>query len=155
MDLYFCNIVKLISSKSIIEDIFGILYKDSHVVWIMTDFSFFFKDFVYFIFRQRGRKGEREKHQCVVASHVPLTGDLACNPGICPDWESNQWPFGLQPTLGHNKFFFLSNGYAFYFVPHCTGITSNTMLNSYYERGYHCFVSDLGKKTSRHSIIHH
>ena len=24
------------------------------------------------------------------------TGDLACNPGTCPDWESNQWPFGSQ-----------------------------------------------------------
>ena len=43
-------------------------------------------------------EGEREgeKHQQVVASCVPPTGDLACNPGICPDWESNQQPFGLQ-----------------------------------------------------------
>ena len=45
-----------------------------------------------FIFRERGREGEREgkKHQCVVASRVPPTGDQACNPGMCPDWESNQ-----------------------------------------------------------------
>ena len=53
----------------------------------------FFKDFIYlFIFRRRGREGEREgvKHQCVVASHAPPTEDLACNPGMCPDWESNQ-----------------------------------------------------------------
>ena len=30
-------------------------------------------------FRERGREGEREgeKHQCVVASHAPPTGDLA------------------------------------------------------------------------------
>ena len=42
--------------------------------------------------------GEREgeKHQCVVASHAPLTGDLASNPGMCPDWEWNQWPFGSE-----------------------------------------------------------
>ena len=26
----------------------------------------------------------------------PLTGDLACNPGMCPDWESNWRPFGSQ-----------------------------------------------------------
>ena len=39
---------------------------------------------------------EGEKHQCVVASHAPLTGDLACNPGMCPEWESNQQPFGSQ-----------------------------------------------------------
>ena len=44
------------------------------------------------IFRQRGREGEREgeKHQCVVASHVPTTGEPALNPGMCPDWELNQ-----------------------------------------------------------------
>ena len=47
--------------------------------------------FYLFIFRQKGREGEREeeKHQCVVASHVAPTGDLACNPGMCPDWDSN------------------------------------------------------------------
>ena len=57
------------------------------------------KDFIYlFIFRERRRKGEREgqKHHCVVAFHVPSTGDLAQNPVMCPDWKSNLWPFGLQ-----------------------------------------------------------
>ena len=48
----------------------------------------FFKIFYLFIL-ERGREGEREgeKHQCVVASCLPSTGDLACNPGMCPDWE--------------------------------------------------------------------
>ena len=32
----------------------------------------------------------------MVASHTPPAGDLACNPGMCPDWESNQQSFGLQ-----------------------------------------------------------
>ena len=52
--------------------------------------------FIYF--RQRGREGEREgeKHQCVVASHAPPTGDLAHNPGMRPDWGSNWPPFGSQ-----------------------------------------------------------
>ena len=53
----------------------------------------FLKNILFtFIFKQRGRKGENEgeKHQCVVASSVPLTGDLTCNPGMCPDWELNQ-----------------------------------------------------------------
>ena len=27
---------------------------------------------------------------------MPPTWDLACNPGICSDWESNLGPFGLQ-----------------------------------------------------------
>ena len=38
----------------------------------------------------------REKHQRVVTSHMPLTGDLACNLGMCPDWELNWRLFGLQ-----------------------------------------------------------
>ena len=46
---------------------------------------------VFFFFsREREREREGEKHQCVVASHAPPTGDLACNPGICPYWELNQ-----------------------------------------------------------------
>ena len=32
---------------------------------------------------------------CGCLSHVP-TGDLAHNPGMCPDWELNQWDFGSQ-----------------------------------------------------------
>ena len=44
----------------------------------------FLKRFYLFIFRDRGKEGEREgqKHQCVVASHTPATGDLAHNPGM-------------------------------------------------------------------------
>ena len=65
--------------------------------------------------RERGREGE--KHQCVVASPVPAprhTGDLACNPGMCPDWESNQRHFGWQagtqspePHQPRRKFYLL------------------------------------------------
>ena len=60
-------------------------------------FKNFFKLINSFSFRKRGREGEREgeKHQCVVASHMPHTGDLAHNPGMCPDWELNQQPFAL------------------------------------------------------------
>ena len=32
----------------------------------------------------------------MVASHTPPTGDLAHNLGMCPDWELNWQPFGLQ-----------------------------------------------------------
>ena len=56
----------------------------------------FFKDlFIYFETEGKGER-EGEKHQCVVASRTPLTGDLAHNPGMCPDWESNWRPFGSQ-----------------------------------------------------------
>ena len=59
----------------------------------------FFKDFIYLILeRGKGKEKEGDKHQCVVASHVPPIGDLAHNPGMFPDWESNQQPFGLQAS---------------------------------------------------------
>ena len=60
---------------------------------------------------ERGRKGEREgeKHQCVVASHVPLVGDLACNPGMCPDWESNWRRLVCRPVF--NPLSHTSQGY--------------------------------------------
>ena len=52
---------------------------------------FIYLRFYLFIFRQRGREGEREgeKYQCVVASHMPSAKYLACNPGMCPNWELN------------------------------------------------------------------
>ena len=55
---------------------------------------------ILFIFRERGREGEREgeNHQYVVTSHAPPTGDLARNPGMCPHWEWNQRPFGSQAS---------------------------------------------------------
>ena len=57
---------------------------------LLEGFDIFFK--ILFIFRERGRAGEREgeKHQCVVASHMPPTGELAHSPSMGPDWESNQ-----------------------------------------------------------------
>ena len=57
----------------------------------ICDYAFFFKRFYLFIFRERGKEGKREgeKYQCVVASHVPPTEDLAHNPGMCSDWELN------------------------------------------------------------------
>ena len=54
-----------------------------------------------FIFREKGREGEiqGEKRQCVVAYSTPPTGDLSCNPGVCPDWKSNQRPFICRLAL--------------------------------------------------------
>ena len=82
---------------------------------------FFFK--ILFIFRQREeREKEVEKEaenegegQCVVASRAPPTGDIACNPGMCPHWELIWRPLGLQagtqstepPQPGPSLFFSL------------------------------------------------
>ena len=61
---------------------------------MVVPFLIFFnlKDFIYLFLERGEREGEREgeKHPCVVASHRPTTGDLACKPGMCPDWESNR-----------------------------------------------------------------
>ena len=85
----------------------------------------FFKKilFIYFKREEKEKRG-REKHQCVVASCTTPTGDPACNPGMCPDWESNWLPFGLctgaqstepyQPGCGltiFNDVFFLDFEY--------------------------------------------
>ena len=66
-------------------------YAVKEILGHLQNFFYFFKRFYLFIFRQRGREGEREgeKYQCVVVSHMLLTGDLTCNPGMCPDWELN------------------------------------------------------------------
>ena len=70
---------------------------------------FFFKDFIYLLLeRGEGKEKEGEKHQCGVASHMPPTGDLARNAGMCPDWESNRWPFGSQ--AGAHSTVFSSQG---------------------------------------------
>ena len=58
-----------------------------------------FLDFIY-LFLERERKGEREgeNHQCVLGSQTSPTGDPAHNLGMCPDWKSNQQPFGSQAS---------------------------------------------------------
>ena len=59
---------------------------------------FLYKEFIYLLLEKGREEREREgeKHQCVVAPHAPITGNLAHNPGMCPDWELNRQPFGLQ-----------------------------------------------------------
>ena len=64
-------------------------------------FTLFFKRFHFYLFIFREGKGERKKErERNINVWLPLTwlptGALAHNPGLCPDWESNQWPFGSQ-----------------------------------------------------------
>ena len=77
-------------------------------------FIYLFLRLYLFIFRDGGKEGE--KYQCVVASHMPPTGDLVLNPSMCPDWELNWWPFGsqavTQSTEPHQPGLFL------FFNPH-------------------------------------
>ena len=86
---------------------------------------YFLKDFIYLFLDSEGER-EREKHQCVVASCLPPTRDLASNPDMCPEGELNWRPFGSQsgaqsteahqPGLG--KLFFIWPGlYHSYYLP--------------------------------------
>ena len=65
---------------------------------------------ILFIFRERGREGEREgeKHQCERETSIGclLYMPPPPNPGMCPDQESNQQPFALwddTQTLSHTS----------------------------------------------------
>ena len=80
--------------------------------------------FLRFIFiRERERCGgrETEKHDWLHSAHAP-TGDRARNPGMCPDRESNQQPFGywtmLQPTEPHWPGLYIFFGYLFRYSAH-------------------------------------
>ena len=76
----------------------------SSAFWILfSSCSFFFKIlFIFILERGGGQEKEKERnidmreiHQ-LVASCTPSTGDLACTPGMCPDWELNRQTFGSQ-----------------------------------------------------------
>ena len=65
----------------------------------------FFRDFTYlFLEGWEGREKKREASMCErYINWSPLTSSqpveiLAHNPGICPNQESNQWPFALQAS---------------------------------------------------------
>ena len=56
------------------------------------------KDFIY-LFLDRGREGEREKHQCVVASHAPRTGDPAAAQACALAGNRTGDPLVCKPVL--------------------------------------------------------
>ena len=64
---------------------------------IKPNLGFKKKIFIY-LFLERGdkREKERERNISVCTSCIPPTGDLAQDPGMCPDWESKEQPFGSQ-----------------------------------------------------------
>ena len=68
------------------EAFYLFLQLSSIPLYICTPVSFFSR---FYLFLERGEEKEKEgeKHQYVVASHAPPTGNLACNPGMCPDWK--------------------------------------------------------------------
>ena len=63
---------------------------EKHIV-ILKNFLKYFLNL--FLGQREGREKERETSMCGCLLCAP-TGDLPCNPGMCPDWESN-----LQPSV--------------------------------------------------------
>ena len=93
-------------------------YRNAGLLSPHSFFSFFKKDFIcLFLQRGEGQEKKRGKHQCVVAPHATPTGDPAPNPGMCPDWESNWWPFGSQASAQSTE-------------PHQPGLTPHSLLCS-------------------------
>ena len=75
----------------------------------------FLRFYLFILDRGEWGKKDRETSMCGCLLHAPYWGpDLAHNPGMCPEWESNWRPFGLkagtQSTEPHQpgpfKFFF-------------------------------------------------
>ena len=59
--------------------------------------SFIFYFINLFLERGEGKEKKRVRNMNVwLPLTHPLLGSLSHNPGMCPDWESNQQPFGLQ-----------------------------------------------------------
>ena len=76
-------------------DIFRKFYSNRKNIYILV----LKKDFIYLFFKERRRQGERERNISVwLPLTFPTTGDLTQNPGMCPDWELNWLPFGLQAS---------------------------------------------------------
>ena len=67
---------------------------------VPSPLSVAFKDFIIYLFLEKGEGGRKGEKQCVRDTtgcllHAPAV-DLACNPGMCPDQESNQETFSSQ-----------------------------------------------------------
>ena len=96
---------------------------------------------LFIFFKERGREGEREGKTNVqgkdrsVALHTPPHGDLASNPGMCPDQESNLRPFTLQndvqPTEPHQsgqEVYYLQNISIIWKIPPWEELKSYTLI---------------------------
>ena len=61
--------------------------------WFWFFFLLFKKILFIYLLLERGRQGDINVWLPLTC---PPTGDLACEPGMYPDWESNRQPFGSQ-----------------------------------------------------------
>ena len=68
--------------------------------WQSIKFCYFiFLKILFILFLDRGERREKERERNInvwLLLECHPTRDLACNPGMCSDWEVNWWPFGSQ-----------------------------------------------------------
>ena len=73
-------------------EIFLTLVLSPSLIW-----TFSFLKILFILEWGEGRKRRRETSMCGCLLCTLYWGpDLAHNPGMCPHWELNWWPFGLQ-----------------------------------------------------------
>ena len=72
----------------------------------------------------------------------PPIGDLACSPGMCPDWEPNQQPFGSQAGTQSTE-------------PHQPGPGVTVLKRRQLEqgRGRLCHATLAGPQMVKHRVI--
>ena len=97
----------------------------------MELFLFFKILFIYFLERGEGKEEERERNISVrLPLMSPPTRDLAHNPGMCPDWESNLQPFGLQTCAQSTELY--QPGLSPLFTTHkCEALSHTLLLHKY------------------------
>ena len=67
---------------------------ESSIIFLFIQLKKTFKKFFlrFHLFLDRGEVRELERKRSInvwLPLMCPLLEDLACNPGLCPDWESN------------------------------------------------------------------
>ena len=86
-------------------------------------------------FRERGREEERQRERNI--HPLPLicapTWGWTCNPGMCPDWESNPQPSGLWEDAPTNWTIPAGQGLSFTFLKHT--VLAGRQPSTF----YHCF----------------
>ena len=68
---------------------------DCPTCWPMIVYSILLFKILYLFLEGKGRR-KRKRKMNVWLPHMPPIGNLAHNPGMCPDWKLNRWPLDLQ-----------------------------------------------------------
>ena len=87
-------------------------YHSSILLFFHKCTNSFFRVLFIYLKGKGGRKRGRETSVCGCLSHGPF-GDLACNPGMCPAWESNQQPFSSRAALNPLSYTSQSKSHSF------------------------------------------